>query len=386
MADSDRNRSRAPLSVDEAGDQIRTQRFTGRTTTNINTKAKLIAALKREQAKALASGVVMAGALPEIHDQMSAADIESAQRTINTALGRDPNHDFTGSKGNNSESRTARRAAGGAVIADSQGAAQVPAQGRDTGEFMGPMRELMGPRVADVNAPNTDAPLLPDATRPAQIAGASGNPLLDSMVRDGTLPQGADLQRTGAGLQTRVMSESGERNVMIQPTGTQALEGQFGAVAQQQYGKPWGQLEPGQRRAILKANPVARTRGEVLANGQGKMNTRGERFMQTTGGTIIESDPSKAHDLTRLAAGDALLPKNALAGLLAPEQYADETGNRVASVSYGPRTMTGPVALDERGAVDVSGNFDIQSARNKANGIQQKAKGAADEILSLIHI
>lgn len=333
MADSDRSRSRAPSSVAEAGDQIRTQRFTGRTTTGINNKAKMIAALRREQAKILAEGKVLEGALPPINDQMSPSDILNAQRSINRALGRPSDHDFTGSQGNNSDSRTARRAAGGGVITsnDTPGAAKVP-------------EKVEIASVEDAWNNNPEEAVTPEerGEAPAQVAGAPGNPLLDQMVRDGTLPQGANLERTGAGLQTRVMSESGERNVMIQPTGSQALEGKFGAVAQQQFGKPWGQLDPGQRKMILRANPVARTRGEVLANGQGKFNTRGERFMNVAGsehtpggGTIREVDPSQAHDLTRIKAGDSLLPRNALAGLLAPEQYADASGNRVAYVTRG---------------------------------------------------
>lgn len=336
------SRQRPPSRSDQdPGDRIREQKLVARRTTEGDRKAQLVNGLMQQRAKLIAAGA-MEHALPVINANASEADLVQIQSNLNalspeTSGGMIPQND--------------RTAAGQVVTNQQQGNGfSAPVQVMEPpNQQLQPADMTLGEqaRIAAATAPGMmglAAASLPGQQAPETAAApAPGNPMLDAMTRDGTLPQGARLDHSGAGYSTDVRTSRGIRNVAIQPTGTQALSAQFPG---------WEQMTPEQRAAVL---PRGVGGGEVTDTGRTQPNYRGERAVQETTGNGIEVNPREDRLQTFTPGGDMVIdPRYRVEGASAlgsvtrggatgSHFIGDETGDRTAEFAQKqPQTPVAP--------------------------------------------
>lgn len=221
-------------------------------------RAERTNALQQQAQQAIDMGVPKER-LPQIHGQMSEADMIAAQRALNHEMGlgdttTPPNR-----------------------IANGQPVTRPAAQTNATQGLQSPSEPLQSPSKAPVSGvspasvhDDTGSRAPAPTTAPAAQLNPAPSPtaptMQDVMQRDGTLAPGQDLTHTGAGFSTVVQSESGPRSVAVAPNLGQALEARFGGAAQDRFGKGWQQLSPDQRRQLVMESDLFHASEPVQPN------------------------------------------------------------------------------------------------------------------------
>lgn len=289
MSDSHRGRYVPSLEDDRRRDQVKdykADRKLGKTRSKDALRSEQIAKLREMKAGAIKAGA-MSGALPEIHDQMSEADIAKAAQALGRYTAKPAAKPAAPAKpaaqpaAAASQPAAAKPAAAAAPVAAT--AAAVPAKAAlaappaaappvvatpvATGT---PSRaSAMAGRVPIVSGPA--APQLPEVEAgpqlnpTAEVAPEAGvnpleqlaNDMKGAMVGSGTLAPGQSLMKTGAGYVTPALNPDGSQ--MVNPDGSPrfvAVKPTFDETMNAKTGGAFRGWSPEQRAAYFRAHPA----------------------------------------------------------------------------------------------------------------------------------
>lgn len=239
MATAPRSSNTAPRPTLQ--DTVRQQQVVARQLQNQAYRAQLTNAMRAQRAQLVSDGV-MDGALPPIHDNMSAVDMAKAQTRMDGIVK---------ARANVAATKVTPAANSAAVSTAAQGA-QVAGNAA----------------AAAAGVPPGARPLSPPAV---PLAGGSQTPLEKAMATvPGSNGMTVDARQTGAGMVTTVPSASGPREVAVTPTFEQSMHARTNGA--------WAGMNPQQRAQWLRSNPAPST-GEVTDTGAGAFNERGDRVL-----------------------------------------------------------------------------------------------------------
>lgn len=277
-------------------DAFRAAKTIGRLTQASEARQTLYAALLKRRSDAIAAGVP-ATALPEIHPNMSPQDISAADTQI---------------------SRYTQRPSPGKPSAAVAPGAPAPSSSGFTG-FL-PPRAAGAAGAAFGGAPAATSPTAPGLPkgRPGQ---AFISPALDSQGNQMTNWDGSP------------------RTVARQPSAEEALRAKFPG---------WETMAPAEKANTLRSNPANPNVGVTTGTGTSAFNFAGERNVNsvgTQGEMAREYDPTKDQTKSYLPAGDPLLPRDAVGGVVVNPKYVAPGASPVGFTRQGP-AVTGQSDAD----------------------------------------